>query len=49
MLGEKVKIESDEGIKVGIFDDVDQDGFLILKNGNEYEKIRSGNVSLRNV
>lgn len=47
MIGEKVKVVSDDKIKVGIFDDIDENGFLILKVGDATEKIHYGDVSLR--
>lgn len=47
MIGEKVKVVFDDKIKVGIFDDIDENGFLILKVGDTIEKIHYGDVSLR--
>lgn len=47
MIGEKVKIVLDDNIKMGIFDDIDENGFLILKVGDNIEKIHYGDVSLR--
>lgn len=47
MIGEKVKIVLDDNIKIGIFDDIDENGFLILKVGDNIEKIHYGDVSLR--
>lgn len=47
MIGEKVKVEEDGNTRMGIFDDVDEDGFLILKRGSEIEKIHFGDVSLK--
>ncbi len=47
MMGEKIKIVDDELIKYGIFENVDEDGFLILKVGDKLEKIHFGDVSLR--
>ena len=47
MIGEKVKIEDDKAAKFGIFDDIDENGFLILKRGEEYETIHFGDASLR--
>jgi BirA family biotin operon repressor/biotin-[acetyl-CoA-carboxylase] ligase len=47
MLGEKIRIVDGDLIKVGIFEDVDENGFLILRNGEKLEKIHFGDVSLR--
>ncbi len=47
MLGEKIKIVDGDQVKTGIFDDVDENGFLILRNGDNTEKIHYGDVSLR--
>ncbi len=46
LIGEKVKISSAEEIKFGIFEDVDENGFLILKTQKGSEKIHFGDVSL---
>ncbi len=47
MIGEKIKIVEGDKIKVGIFDDIDENGILILKSGDKTEKIHFGDVSLR--
>lgn len=48
MIGEKITVQDDNLLKNGIFDDVDEEGFLILKNeNNETERIIFGDVSLR--
>lgn len=47
MIGEKIKIVEGDKIKVGIFDDIDENGILILKSGDKIEKIHFGDVSLR--
>lgn len=47
IIGEKIKIESEKETKFGIFDDLDENGFLILKSGEKTEKIHFGDVSLR--
>ncbi len=49
MIGEKVKIITGNETKTGIFDDIDRDGSLILKNNEQYEKIRFGDISLRHI
>ena len=47
MIGEKVKVISDDETKFGIFDDLDENGFLILKSAGKTEKVHFGDVSLR--
>ncbi|RPI75486.1 MAG: biotin--[acetyl-CoA-carboxylase] ligase [Ignavibacteriales bacterium] len=46
MLGEKISITEEDKIKYGIFDDIDDDGFLILKTDQGTEKIYYGDLSL---
>jgi BirA family biotin operon repressor/biotin-[acetyl-CoA-carboxylase] ligase len=45
MIGEKISISEDDKVKYGIFDDIDEDGFLILKTDKRTEKIYFGDVS----
>ncbi|MCX7874636.1 MAG: biotin--[acetyl-CoA-carboxylase] ligase [Melioribacteraceae bacterium] len=47
MIGEKIKVVENEQTKFGVFDDIDDEGFLILKIGDQKEKIHFGDVSLR--
>ena len=47
MIGEFIKIENEDTSKVGIFEDIDTDGSLILKIKDNREKFRFGEVSLR--
>ena len=48
MIGDKISITEGEEVKYGIFEDVDENGFLLLKNNNDkVEKIHFGDVSLR--
>ena len=47
MIGEHVTITNDNITKQGIFDDLNKDGFLILKTDKKVEVIKSGDVSLR--
>ncbi len=46
MIGEKISIIEGDETRYGIFDDVDSEGFLLLKNNNRIEKIHFGDVSL---
>lgn len=47
MIGEKISIVEGEDTRYGIFDDIDENGFLLLRSGNITEKIHFGDVSLR--
>ncbi len=47
MIGEKINIVSDSETKFGVFEDIDEEGFLILKSGQKRERIHYGEVSLR--
>ncbi len=46
MLGEKISIDDGDKIKYGIFNDLDENGFLLLRMGDKIEKIHFGDVSL---
>lgn len=45
-LGEKIKIEDGNQTKFGLFYDIDDDGYLLLKNNDKIERITFGDVSL---
>lgn len=45
MIGERISIIEGEKIITGIFDDIDDDGFLILRQGTQTQKIFAGDVS----
>lgn len=47
MIGEKIKIIDGENEHFGIFEDIDENGFLLLKEQSGVIKIHSGDVSLR--
>lgn len=46
MIGEKIGVEDGNEQKYGIFDDIDENGFLLLRTNKRIEKIVSGDVSL---
>ncbi len=46
MIGEKISITDGEKTNYGIFNDIDNNGFLLLRTGNKIEKIHFGDVSL---
>ncbi len=45
-LGEKIKIKDDNQEKYGIFEDLDDDGFLILRSGTKSERIVTGEIGV---
>lgn len=45
MIGDKVSINENDEIKSGIFYDIDDNGYLLLKNKSTTEKIHFGDVS----
>jgi BirA family biotin operon repressor/biotin-[acetyl-CoA-carboxylase] ligase len=47
LIGEKIAVGEGEKVKYGIFDDIDDEGYLLLKNKNKIEKIFYGDVSLQ--
>ncbi|RMD49404.1 MAG: biotin--[acetyl-CoA-carboxylase] ligase [Ignavibacteria bacterium] len=47
MIGEKVRIITDEGEQFGKFEDVDENGYLMLRKGDKIEKIHYGDITLR--
>jgi len=46
MIGDRIKIIEKDKTIAGIFDDIDENGFLILSRGDKLEKIHFGDVSL---
>ncbi len=46
LIGEKISISEGTNIKYGIFDDLDNEGYLLLKNKSTIEKIHFGEVSI---
>ncbi len=47
MIGEHITIHSNDKIIHGIFYDIDANGFMIIKIGDQLEKITSGDISLK--
>jgi BirA family biotin operon repressor/biotin-[acetyl-CoA-carboxylase] ligase len=48
MLGEKIIVQDTDVYKTGIFEDIDDEGFLLLKTeDNKIERILYGDISLR--
>lgn len=47
MIGERIEVSDDKGKKYGIFDDLDENGFLLLKIKDKIEKIHYGDVSIQ--
>lgn len=46
MIGEKISVVENESEKFGIFYDIDEEGFLLLKTRDGIEKVHYGDVSL---
>ncbi len=46
MIGEKISVTEGDQVRYGIFDDIDDEGFLILRTGKTLEKIYFGDVSI---
>lgn len=46
MIGERISVAENDKVKYGIFDDIDDDGFLLLRANKKIEKIYSGDVSI---
>lgn len=46
LIGEKVKIIDEKSERYGVFEDIDDDGYMLLKIRNTIEKIHFGDVSL---
>jgi BirA family biotin operon repressor/biotin-[acetyl-CoA-carboxylase] ligase len=47
MIGEKVAVSDGENTRYGTFEDVDDEGYMLLKTKGKTEKIHFGEVSLR--
>jgi BirA family biotin operon repressor/biotin-[acetyl-CoA-carboxylase] ligase len=47
LIGEKITLENDDIELVGIFEDIDKDGSLILRTKDKIEKISYGELSIR--
>ncbi len=46
MIGEKITVSDGKNIQYGIFDDIDENGFLLLKTKDKVLKIHFGDVSV---
>ncbi|HEY7752143.1 MAG TPA: biotin--[acetyl-CoA-carboxylase] ligase [Ignavibacteriaceae bacterium] len=46
MIGDKITVQNDHETRTGIFEDLDNDGFMILNTKGKLEKIHYGDVSL---
>ena len=47
MIGEKIKIEDNEKTIHGTFEDIDDNGYLLLRTPKELATIHFGDISLR--
>ena len=48
LIGDKISIDENDKIKYGIFEDIDDNGYLLLKSEGKIEKIHYGDVSISN-
>lgn len=46
MIGERITVEENDKIRSGIFDDIDNNGYLLLRTGGQVVTIHFGDVSL---
>jgi BirA family biotin operon repressor/biotin-[acetyl-CoA-carboxylase] ligase len=46
MIGEKITVSIDDRMKQGIFNDIDENGFLVLRTDNKVETLHIGDVSI---
>ncbi|UCH64998.1 MAG: biotin--[acetyl-CoA-carboxylase] ligase, partial [Ignavibacterium sp.] len=47
MIGKHISVMIDENSKRGIFEDIDEDGFLVLRSDDKTETLHFGDVSIR--
>ena len=47
MIGERISVSSDKNTKRGIFEDIDENGFLVLRSGDKTETLYFGDISIR--
>jgi BirA family biotin operon repressor/biotin-[acetyl-CoA-carboxylase] ligase len=45
MIGEKITVITDSGEEFGIFEDIDDKGYLLLKQGSQIKKIHFGDIN----
>lgn len=48
LLGYKISVTEGDVVKYGIFEDIDDNGYLLLKSDNKIERIHFGDVSISN-
>lgn len=46
LIGDKISVTEGNAVKYGIFEDIDDEGYLLLKTDNKIEKIHFGDVSI---
>ena len=46
LIGDKISVTEGDTVKYGIFEDIDDDGYLLLKSDKKIEKIHFGDVSI---
>ena len=48
LIGYKISVTEGDIVKYGIFEDIDDEGYLLLKSDNKIERIHFGDVSISN-
>jgi BirA family biotin operon repressor/biotin-[acetyl-CoA-carboxylase] ligase len=48
LIGDKISVSEDDKIKYGIFEDIDDNGYLLLKSDDKIEKIHFGDMNISN-
>ena len=46
MIGERITVVNDSGMKDGIFEDIDKNGFLVLRSHNKTLTLHFGEVNI---
>ncbi len=47
MIGDRISVSNDGNTKRGIFEDIDENGFLVLRSGDKTETLHFGDLSIR--
>lgn len=47
MIGDRVTVVNDGKTKIGVFEDIDDNGFLVLRSGDKTETLQFGELSIR--
>ena len=47
MIGDRITVVNDGKTKKGVFEDIDDNGFLVLRSGDKTETLHFGELSIR--